>query len=54
MPVNTPTFADVESAAAAVKSFVREGDAVLVKASRATRLERIAEVLRRVNGTKRN
>jgi UDP-N-acetylmuramoyl-tripeptide--D-alanyl-D-alanine ligase len=39
-------FADVESAAAAVKSFVKSGDLVLLKASRATRLERIGEVLR--------
>ena len=34
-------FADVETAAAAVKSFVKTGDVVLLKASRATRLERI-------------
>ena len=39
-------FPDVESAAAAVKSFVKAGDLVLLKASRATRLERIAEALR--------
>lgn len=39
-------FADLETAAAAVKSFVKSGDVVLLKASRATRLERIAEVLR--------
>jgi UDP-N-acetylmuramoyl-tripeptide--D-alanyl-D-alanine ligase len=39
-------FADVETAAAAVKSFVKAGDVVLLKASRATRLERIAELLR--------
>jgi len=38
-------FADVESAAAAVKSFVKAGDVVLLKASRATRFERIAEML---------
>jgi len=38
-------FADVESAAAAVKSFVRTGDVLLLKASRAARLERIADVL---------
>jgi UDP-N-acetylmuramoyl-tripeptide--D-alanyl-D-alanine ligase len=37
---------DVETAAAAVKSFVKSGDVVLLKASRATRLERIGEVLR--------
>ena len=39
-------FADVATAGAALKSFVRAGDVVLLKASRATRLERIAELLR--------
>ena len=39
-------FADVDTAAAAVKSFVKSGDVVLLKASRATQLERIGEVLR--------
>jgi UDP-N-acetylmuramoyl-tripeptide--D-alanyl-D-alanine ligase len=39
-------FADVEAAAVAVKQFVREGDVLLLKASRATRLERIADSLR--------
>jgi UDP-N-acetylmuramoyl-tripeptide--D-alanyl-D-alanine ligase len=39
-------FADVETAASAVKSFVRSGDALLLKASRATRIERIGEMLR--------
>jgi UDP-N-acetylmuramoyl-tripeptide--D-alanyl-D-alanine ligase len=39
-------FADVDTAAAAVKSFVKSGDVVLLKASRATRLERIGKVLR--------
>jgi UDP-N-acetylmuramoyl-tripeptide--D-alanyl-D-alanine ligase len=43
-------FLDVESAASAVKSFVKPGDVVLVKASRATRLERIAEALRSGDG----
>ena len=38
-------FADVETAAAAVKSFVKSGDVVLLKASRATRLERIGEAI---------
>jgi UDP-N-acetylmuramoyl-tripeptide--D-alanyl-D-alanine ligase len=37
---------DVDAAAAAVKTFVKPGDTVLLKASRATRLERIAVVLR--------
>ncbi len=39
-------FADVETAAAAVKSFVKPGDLVLLKASRAARLERIGDALR--------
>jgi len=39
-------FADVATAAAAVKSFVKRGDVLLLKASRAARLERIAELLR--------
>jgi UDP-N-acetylmuramoyl-tripeptide--D-alanyl-D-alanine ligase len=39
-------FADLEPAAAAVKQFLREGDLVLLKASRAARLERISERLR--------
>lgn len=39
-------FADVETAAAAVSRFVRNGDVVLLKASRATRLERIGDALR--------
>jgi len=39
-------FTDVEAAAAALKTFLKSGDVVLLKASRATRLERIAEILR--------
>jgi UDP-N-acetylmuramyl pentapeptide synthase len=39
-------FAEVEAAAAAVEKFIRKGDVLLLKASRASRLERIAEVLR--------
>jgi UDP-N-acetylmuramoyl-tripeptide--D-alanyl-D-alanine ligase len=39
-------FADVAAAAAAVKSFLKAGDVVLLKASRAVRLERIAETLK--------
>ncbi len=39
-------FSDAESAAAAVRSFVKEGDVILLKASRATHLERVAEFLR--------
>lgn len=40
-------FADVESAAVAVKSFVKTGDLLLLKASRSARLERVAELLKR-------
>jgi UDP-N-acetylmuramoyl-tripeptide--D-alanyl-D-alanine ligase len=37
---------EVETAANAVKHFVRPGDVVLLKASRATHLERVGEILR--------
>lgn len=39
-------FADAGSAADAVKKFLKAGDAVLVKASRSMRLERLVEALR--------
>ena len=39
-------FADVETAIKAVKSFLKAGDVVLFKASRACQLERIAETLK--------
>jgi UDP-N-acetylmuramoyl-tripeptide--D-alanyl-D-alanine ligase len=39
-------FADVEAAMRAVKNFLKPGDVVLLKASRASRLERIAETLK--------
>ena len=39
-------FADVEAAMKAVKQFLKTGDVVLLKASRAARLERIAETLK--------
>ena len=39
-------FADVEAAKSAVKNFLKAGDVVLLKASRASRLERIAESLK--------
>jgi UDP-N-acetylmuramoyl-tripeptide--D-alanyl-D-alanine ligase len=39
-------FADVEAAVRAVKNFLKAGDVVLLKASRASRLERIAETLK--------
>jgi UDP-N-acetylmuramoyl-tripeptide--D-alanyl-D-alanine ligase len=47
-------FADVETAAAAVKSFVKQGDVLLLKASRAARLERISERLRRADNGREN
>ena len=40
---------DVESALRAVKNFLKPGDVVLLKASRASRLERIAETLKSEN-----
>ena len=43
---NVVEFLDVDRAAQAVNDFARPGDAVLVKASRAMRLERITETLR--------
>jgi UDP-N-acetylmuramoyl-tripeptide--D-alanyl-D-alanine ligase len=46
-------FQEVETAAAAVKSFVRSGDLVLLKASRSARLERVAELLRAAKSEKR-
>jgi UDP-N-acetylmuramoyl-tripeptide--D-alanyl-D-alanine ligase len=39
-------FENVEAAMKAVKSFLKAGDVVLLKASRASRLERIAEILK--------
>jgi UDP-N-acetylmuramoyl-tripeptide--D-alanyl-D-alanine ligase len=39
-------FADVDGAVKAIKGFLRRGDVVLLKASRAARLERVAEILR--------
>jgi UDP-N-acetylmuramoyl-tripeptide--D-alanyl-D-alanine ligase len=39
-------FADVDAAVQAVKGFLKPGDVVLLKASRAVRLERIAETLK--------
>jgi UDP-N-acetylmuramoyl-tripeptide--D-alanyl-D-alanine ligase len=38
-------FADVKSAADAVKEFLQPGDVMLMKASRATRLEQLTEIL---------
>ncbi|MBI4660929.1 MAG: UDP-N-acetylmuramoyl-tripeptide--D-alanyl-D-alanine ligase [Verrucomicrobia bacterium] len=42
----TRAFSTVEDAAAALRDFLRPGDVVLLKASRATRLERLTEILR--------
>jgi UDP-N-acetylmuramoyl-tripeptide--D-alanyl-D-alanine ligase len=42
-------FTDVEAAVRAVKNFLKPGDVVLLKASRASRLERIAEILKSEN-----
>jgi UDP-N-acetylmuramyl pentapeptide synthase len=39
-------LADVEAAVRAVKNFLKPGDVVLLKASRSSRLERIAEILK--------
>ena len=39
-------FTDVEAAVKAVKDFLKAGDVVLLKASRASRLERVAEALK--------
>ena len=47
-------FSDVETAAAAIKSFVRNGDLLLLKASRSTRLERISELLRSGETVRKN
>jgi UDP-N-acetylmuramoyl-tripeptide--D-alanyl-D-alanine ligase len=44
---NVTTFADVSAAASAVPSLFEAGDLVLLKASRATALERVAEALRK-------
>lgn len=43
-------FADVERAGDAVKQFLKPGDTVLFKASRAMRLERLVETLKTVGG----
>jgi UDP-N-acetylmuramoyl-tripeptide--D-alanyl-D-alanine ligase len=47
-------FIDVEPAADAVKKFVKPGDVLLLKASRSSRLERIAELLRAGEGVRKN
>jgi len=47
-------FPDVLSAAAAVKQFIRNGDLLLLKASRAARLEQIGELLRAGGAARKN
>jgi UDP-N-acetylmuramoyl-tripeptide--D-alanyl-D-alanine ligase len=47
-------FSNIEAAAAAVKSFVKNGDVLLLKASRSSRLERISELLRGGESAKKN
>ena len=42
-------FSDVDAAAQAIQRFFKPGDLVLLKASRATRLERVADVLRQAD-----
>jgi len=44
----------VETAAPAVKSFARNGDVLLLKASRVMRFERIAALLRAGEATRKN
>jgi UDP-N-acetylmuramoyl-tripeptide--D-alanyl-D-alanine ligase len=39
-------FAEVEGAVQAVRNFLKPGDVVLLKASRSSRLERVAETLK--------
>ena len=43
-------LSEIESAAVAIKGFVKSGDLVLVKASRASRFERISMALRGLEG----
>lgn len=43
---NVTEITEVETAASAVKEFLKPGDVVLLKASRATRLERVGEILK--------
>lgn len=47
-------LADAEAAATAIKSFLKPGDTVLLKASRSSRLERIANALKAGEVGKRN
>jgi UDP-N-acetylmuramoyl-tripeptide--D-alanyl-D-alanine ligase len=45
-------FTDIEAAVEAVKRFLKAGDVMLLKASRAARLERLAEALKATGGKK--
>jgi UDP-N-acetylmuramoyl-tripeptide--D-alanyl-D-alanine ligase len=47
-------LADAEAAAMSIKSFLKAGDTVLLKASRSSRLERIAQALKAEDSGKRN
>ena len=47
-------FSDVTTAAAAVKQFMKEGDVILLKASRAARLEQIGDLLRAGGAARKN
>lgn len=47
-------LADAEAAATSIRSFLKAGDTVLLKASRSSRLERIAHALKAEDGGKRN
>ncbi len=47
-------FSDVATAAAAVKQFIKDGDLLLLKASRAARLEQIGDVLRAGGAARKN
>jgi UDP-N-acetylmuramoyl-tripeptide--D-alanyl-D-alanine ligase len=47
-------FADVDGVAVAVKSFLRPGDLLLLKASRSARLERIGQFLRSAEAARKN
>jgi UDP-N-acetylmuramyl pentapeptide synthase len=49
---NVGEFGDPMAAVNSVKQFLRAGDVMLLKASRATRLERLAEALRLPGGEK--
>lgn len=47
-------FGEVEAAAIAIKKFVKSGDVLLLKASRAAKLERISDLLRGSDAARKN